>query len=123
MANDYKSKLKGFLKEFREDKYKGKSGVWKTVRGRHVFIEEGKTLEQALGHKPGVENQKKIDETSNVLKQKKEELKKLLDRQNQGGVKQNDSPQVKELKREINSLRTRKDKGNAFMGNREHFKK
>ena len=40
----------------------GKKGVWRTVRGRHVFIEEGKTLEQALGHKPGVENQKKIED-------------------------------------------------------------
>ena len=37
-------------------------GVWRTVKGRHVFIEEGKTLEQALGHKPGVENQRKMDE-------------------------------------------------------------
>lgn len=37
-------------------------GVWRTVRGRHVFIEEGKTLEQALGHKPGVENQKKVED-------------------------------------------------------------
>ena len=40
---------------------KDKKGVWRTVNGRHVFIEEGKTLEQALGHKPGVENQKKVE--------------------------------------------------------------
>lgn len=45
-----------------------KKGVWRTVRGRHVFIEEGKTLEQALGHKPGVENQKKVDEPPRDLR-------------------------------------------------------
>ena len=42
----------------------GPKGVWRTVRGRHVFIEEGKTLEQALGHKPGVENQRKMERSS-----------------------------------------------------------
>lgn len=57
-GNDLTTKM-SFIKG---EKSSEKDGVWRTVRGRHVFIEEGKTLEQALGHKPGVENQKKIED-------------------------------------------------------------
>ena len=37
-----------------------KKGKWITMHGRHVFMEEGKSIEQALGHKKGIENQRKI---------------------------------------------------------------
>ena len=54
-------------KKSAEEAVGNKEGVWRTVRGRHVFIEEGKTLEQALGHKPGVENQKKVENLEDEL--------------------------------------------------------
>ena len=30
------------------DEYKGKKGVWRTIRGRKIFIEDGKSLKDTL---------------------------------------------------------------------------